>query len=79
MYVSYEPKLEVASCGRTIEEARKNLDEAVSLFLEGAYEKGTLRQILEEAGYIRIEQDKKWQEPELLALEKRQLNLKVPA
>lgn len=43
MYVSYEPKLEVASCGHVLEEARNNLDEAVSLFLETAYDKGILK------------------------------------
>ena len=39
MYVSYNPELDLASCGYTEEKARKNLDEAVSLFLEGIKEK----------------------------------------
>ena len=39
MYVSYNSKLDVASCGYTKEKARKNLNEAVSLFLEVVKEK----------------------------------------
>ncbi len=35
-YVSLCPDLDVASQGDTIEEARKNLQEAVELFLESA-------------------------------------------
>jgi len=35
-YVSLCPELDVASQGDTIEEARKNLQEAVELFLESA-------------------------------------------
>ena len=34
MFVSYARELEVASCGKTTEEARKNIREAVELFLE---------------------------------------------
>jgi predicted RNase H-like HicB family nuclease len=35
-YVSLCPELDVASQGRTVEEARENLKEAVGLFLETA-------------------------------------------
>ena len=35
-YVSLCPELDVASQGRTVEEARSNLKEAVELFLETA-------------------------------------------
>jgi len=46
-YVSYCPELDVSSCGNTIDEARKNLKIAVSLFLEEAKNMGTL----ERAGF----------------------------
>ena len=35
-YVAYSPKLDVSSCGGTVDEARKNLKTAVRLFLEEA-------------------------------------------
>jgi len=39
-YVSYSPKLDVSSCGNTVEEARKNLKIAVRLFLEESEKMG---------------------------------------
>ena len=47
VYVSYCPQLDVSSCGDTVEEARRMLKEAVSLFIEGAEELGTLQEILD--------------------------------
>lgn len=44
------PELGVASQGETIEEAKKNIVEAVELYLESAKELGILDEILEEAG-----------------------------
>ena len=35
-YVSFCPELDIASQGNTVEEARRNLAEAVELFLESA-------------------------------------------
>ena len=38
MYVALCPELDIASQGETVEEAKKNLTEAVELFLEDASE-----------------------------------------
>ncbi len=43
--ISYCPELDVSSCGNTIDEAKKNLKTAVSLFLEEAEKMGTLAEI----------------------------------
>ena len=51
MYASYCPELDLASCGRTNDEARHNLEEAVGIFVEECTRKGTLHELLEEAGY----------------------------
>lgn len=51
MYTAYCPELDVASCGRGIEEARKNLLEVIEIQLEEAAKLGTLRAFLEDAGY----------------------------
>lgn len=40
-YVSYCPRLDVSSCGHTVDEARANLKTAVSLFIEEAERMGT--------------------------------------
>ena len=50
-YVAYSPKLDLSSCGDTVDAARKNLKIAAQLFLEEAANMGTLEEILKEAGY----------------------------
>jgi predicted RNase H-like HicB family nuclease len=50
-YVAHAMPLDVMSSGGTPEEARKALDEAVHVFLVTAADMGTLKEILEEAGY----------------------------
>ena len=51
MYTSYCPELDVVSCGRSIEEARKNLLEVIQIQLEETAKLGTLKEFLENAGY----------------------------
>lgn len=70
MYVAYVAQLDLSSCGETVEEAKKNIKEATELFVEEADRKGTLRQILEEAGFSF---NKNWQAPEMISYEKMQL------
>ena len=51
MYIAYCPKLDVVSCGKSIEEAGKNLLEVIEIQLEETARLGTLKTFLEEAGY----------------------------
>jgi predicted RNase H-like HicB family nuclease len=51
MFTTYCPELDVASCGRNIEEARKNLLEVIQIQLEETANLGTLKEFLENAGY----------------------------
>lgn len=51
MYTSYCPELDIASCGKTIEQAWKNLNEALQIFIEETTKKGTLKDLLKEAGF----------------------------
>ena len=50
-FVAHAMPLDVMSSGKTQEEARKSLDEAVHLFLVTANDMGTLDEILQETGY----------------------------
>ncbi|MBI3660347.1 hypothetical protein HY230_07750 [Candidatus Acetothermia bacterium] len=52
MYTAYCRELDLASCGHTVEEAWQNLHEVFEIFLEETSKKGTLRELLEEAGLI---------------------------
>ncbi len=72
MFVSYCPKLDVSSCGSTIDEARKGLRTAVSLFLEEAEKMGTLEEILEESGF-ELNASNRWEAPRIVATELMQL------
>lgn len=53
MYTSYCPELDIASCGNTPEEARKNLQEVIRIQLEETAKLGTLDDLLSESGYTR--------------------------
>ena len=65
MYVAYAPELDVSSCATTEAKAQKNLLEAVRLFLEEAERKGSLKQILEEAGFV--QRRKRFEGPKFIA------------
>ncbi len=67
-FIAYSPKLDVSSCGNTIDEARKNLKIAVRLFLEEAEKMGTLEDILQESGYEKTDINV-WETPRLVATE----------
>ena len=67
-YVAYCPELDVSSCGNSIEHAKQMLKTAVGLFLEEAEKMGTLKDILEEANYVK-DKSGKWMPPKLVATE----------
>jgi predicted RNase H-like HicB family nuclease len=51
MFVAYCPELDLSSCGKDVSEAKKNLLDATRLFMEESLKMGTLKEILDEAGY----------------------------
>lgn len=67
-YVSFNPELRVASCGKTPEEAKNNLPDAIRGFLLSARKKGTLVDILEEAGFVK--EKKSWRDPYFVSLDR---------
>lgn len=73
--VSLCPELNVSSFGDTPEEAADSLKEAVSLFLEGCKEMGTLETVLEEAGYRLV--DGRWIPRQPLTVQQDELSLKA--
>jgi len=75
MYTSYCPELDLASCGETIEQAKKNLLEVVEIFIEETSKLGTLRELLEEAGYNLDESDVLKQAREPVSFEQMELQM----
>jgi predicted RNase H-like HicB family nuclease len=74
-YVAYAPELDLSSCGDTLNQAKARLREAISLFLEEAACRGTLADILAEAGFEK--QRYTYRARRILAREK--IRLAVPA
>ena len=72
-FVAYVPELDLSSCGSTDEEARKNIRDAVRGFLETCADRGTLDEILQDAGYER--ESGHWRAPEFVSLDRLTMRL----
>jgi predicted RNase H-like HicB family nuclease len=53
-YVALAPDINVSSFGETVEDAKKSIKEAVGIFVEECQEMGTLEDVLEESGFLKI-------------------------
>lgn len=51
--VAYNPEFDISSCGKNEEEAKRRLEEAISILLDGAKEDGVFKELLEEAGFTK--------------------------
>jgi predicted RNase H-like HicB family nuclease len=69
MFVSYCPELDVAACGETVEQAKKNLAEVIEINIEETKKKGTLQAFLNETGFIVSEGDTFYLKKELIGFE----------
>ena len=57
MYVSYCPELDISSCGKSVEQAKRNLVETILINIEETKNMGTFNQFLEECGIEQINDD----------------------
>ena len=57
MYVSYCPELDIASCGEDVQQAKKNLIEAILINIEETKKMGTFEQFVEDCGLEEINPD----------------------
>ena len=73
-YVAYVPELDLSSCGATADDARRNIRDAVQGFLETSADRGTLEEILREAGYSWT--GDAWHAPEFVALDRETASLR---
>ena len=70
-YVAYSPEIDLSSCGRTANQARQRLHQAIELFLDEAKRLGTLTDVLAEAGYRKS--GLQWKAPEFIGIERNAL------
>ena len=54
MYVSYCPELDIASCGEDVQQAKKNLCEAILINIKEIRKMGTFQEFLKECGIDRL-------------------------
>ncbi len=59
--IAFSPALDIATFGKTMPEARRNFEEAISLYLEELTERGMFDEALRELGWKKI--DAEWQSP----------------
>ena len=61
-FVAFTPALDLSTCGRTYEEAKKNFAEALDILFEECSKMGTLKDVLESCGWVK---DRKngWEAP----------------
>lgn len=64
--VAYCMPLDVSSCGHDLEEARRNIRDAVEGFIEACEEMGTLEDVLKESGFAKTEWE--WLPPTLVEM-----------
>lgn len=57
MYVAYCPELDIASCGKDVWQAKRNLMEAIEINIEETKKMNTLAQFLEQCGIEETEQN----------------------
>ena len=57
MYVSYCPELDITSCGESVEQAKKNLKEAIFININETKKMGTFDRFLQEAGFEEFQKD----------------------
>ena len=69
MYVSYCPELDVASCGETIEQAKKNLLEVIEINIEETKKTGTFEKFLTDSGFIKKEDNELYVSKEIVGFE----------
>ncbi len=73
-FISSCPLLDVHSQGRTRDEAERNLVDALASFLISCYERGTLDDVLREAGFVPVAEARALD----TALAKGEIELTVP-
>lgn len=64
--IALSPELGISSWGNSVDDATRNLREALKLYCETARDQNELDDVLEEAGYQREAAGAPWQQPALV-------------
>ena len=61
--IAYSPAFDLSSCGKNEKQARKRFVEAVAIFLDEVTKMGTLSEVLEECGWQKVPERRRWSPP----------------
>ena len=77
-YIAFSPALDLSTCGRTFDEAKKNFVEIVDIFFEECIAMGTLKEALESCGWVK-DRKRGWEPPVYIGEERIDLPLMATA
>ncbi len=67
--IAYSPALDLSTCGKTLQKAKRRFNEAVTIFWEELIKMDTLEEVLKENGWQKIKGEKNrptWQPPAIV-------------
>jgi predicted RNase H-like HicB family nuclease len=77
-FVAFSPALDLSTCGKTFEEAKKNFAEALDIFFKECIEMGTLKEVLESYGWEKVRK-KGWKPPAYIGEDRIKIPRLMPA
>lgn len=77
-FVAFCPALDIATQGKTFEEAQKMFAELVNIFFEELAEKGTTEKVLIQCGWKKLSTQKRWDPPETHLIKEINQEISVP-
>lgn len=74
-YIAYTPALDLSTSGKDYETVKKRFQEIVVIFFEELLKKGTLKEVLKNLGWQKI--NKKWRPPTIVSQESERFEVAV--
>lgn len=77
-FIAYSPALDISTCGDSFEEAKKNFEELVEIFIDDLIKMKTLNSVLTECGWRKVSRPKPhWVPPVLIATTQEEVQIPV--
>ncbi len=74
------PVLDIATCGKDIDEAKRRFEELIKIFFEELSEMGTLEDVLLESGWRKIgKKEVRWMPPEIVGTITEEIKVPCPS
>lgn len=74
-FVAYTPVLDLSTSGKNYDEVKRRFEEIVHIFFEELIQKGTLKEVLADLGWRKIQ--KQWSPPPVISHESEKIRIPV--